>query len=105
MRPLDRDPTLVVMNGYEFWIERLRPYAAEGFKRGVLYPDRVELQRDVDGARAVLARPRGGWLPASAIVRDAETERLLEADRRHELAEGGRALLAALMRVGTEEEP
>lgn len=107
MPPLDGASMVGVMNGsspgYRYWVERLRPYAAAGFKRGVLDDRVVELEAD-DGRRVVLQRPRR-WQAAADLLRDLEATRILEPDRRHELGQAGRALLAAIARIGGEAEP
>jgi len=61
-----------VSGGVTYWLDRLRPYAAQGFRRGVLTATTVVLYRE-DGAQVVLPRPRA-WLSGTAL--DAALEEM-----------------------------
>jgi hypothetical protein len=61
------------VSGVSYWLERLRPLAAQGFRRGVVTPAAVILY-DGDGQRVVLPRPRR-WLGGSELDRAFEEAR------------------------------
>jgi hypothetical protein len=63
-----------VKTGVDYWLRRLRPYAAEGFGHGVVTGASVILYRE-DGAQVVLPRPRA-WLSGTAL--DAALEEMRE---------------------------
>lgn len=89
--------------GHTYWRRRLAPLAAQGFRRGWLDRRAVVLVAD-DGRRAALLRPLDGWVAAYEAVHDAEASDVLGAERRYDLAQGARALLHALQRIGEEED-
>jgi hypothetical protein len=78
------------VSGYEFWLRRLEPLAAQGFLRGVVTPAAVILY-DGDGQRVVLPRPRR-WLGGSELDRAFE-------EAREEVDDDALAALRALWQI------
>jgi hypothetical protein len=74
------------VNGVTYWLDRLRPYAAQGFRRGVLTATTVVLYRE-DGAQVVLPRPGRWWT-------GPDLDRVLEEQREDFDAEAAAALRA-----------
>jgi len=66
------------VTGRDFWLATLRPYARDGYRRGVLDDEEVVLL-DEAGNEARLPRPSAAWrvplLPSlDALDGDADTE-------------------------------
>jgi hypothetical protein len=55
------------VNGQDYWLRALAPYAQDGYRRGLLDDLEVVLIGD-DGAEVHLSRPSAGWFPASLVV-------------------------------------